>query len=247
MTSTIKFLRVLSALACLSFFVSVSAFAGTRVRGGSGYGPNDTAGTQDCLNQGIAVMPTACEAFQPGNFNGDFTFTLNGNSTTHALPAVQFSDGTFNDIGLTFDVFDVGVIADGTTISMGSTALGVFVCSAAGLPSDHAFDSNGPDHSNLSPTTPGGPGLPCTPILLPAVQTGATYSDSNVDGSPALPFDFVINPDGSVTITKGSGDDVVLFDQEGAASVSTTPEPATFALLGLGLVALAGLLLRRPA
>lgn len=233
MKLSLTLLRNLFLFALLSLSLTLPVMGVTRVKSGSGYGQNDTNGIADCLLPAVAA--NNCEAFQPGG-SGSFTETNGTSTVVNFLPAVQFTDTGSGDIGAIFDVFDLGLVADGTTISMGSTTLGVFVCSRIGQPSDHAFDSNGPDNSDLSP------GLPCTPILLPAVQTGSVIG-TTVNGSN--PFNFVLNADGSVTINKSSQTDVVLFDQE--TPNSTTPEPATFGLLSISLTVLAGLFVRRSA
>jgi hypothetical protein len=234
-----KILRVFSALTFLSLVLSLPAFAGTRVRGGSGYGAFFGSTAQDVIDCNNLNNGNSCEAFQSitnpaGTFDGaavknEYNFVFNVGSG-----------------GTEFDVFDLGSISNPLTLS-GDPNVQIFACGfnfsppggGPGAVSPVAFD-------NVGGTIQG---LNCTPItdsLINYTPNPSNPSQLSTTDAFGKQFMFTQTADGLV-FNSTNGDDVVVFDAPGSGPVSTTPEPGSFALLGLGLVALAGLTLRRTA
>jgi hypothetical protein len=232
MRSLIRILQVSVLLAFVLALTCAPIHAVTRVKSASGYGPNvgsaggptDSSGVMRCASG--MILPN-CEAYYILGLT-----TLDGLSATE----YQFSDTGSGDANVIFDVFDLGTGAISSSLSLSGSILSVFACgdsfTSPGTPSTFAYDSS---QTNLTNPPGGGPGLSCSPI-----EAGGTGSTTDALGNP---FDFTLNTDGSITFGNTSGDDVVVF----AEPATATPEPATFTLMGFGLAALAGLLVRRSA
>lgn len=230
MRSLIRILQSSAVLACALTLFSPQVNA-TRVKQGSSYGESDAFGNS---LSGV----TDCETTDNSD-NGCQAYVLLGSTTLDGISATEyeFSDGS--DPGVIFDIFNLGSsLTNGTTVSLSGAQLGIFTCGDfTGNPSPSDFNSSGP--------AMGQTGLPCTPIgaLTASPNGGYTVLDfTEFNGSLPAGFEFTLNADGSITFNNiPNGDDVVVYD----AAATPTPEPSTLGLLGLGIVALGGLLLRR--
>ena len=187
------------------------------VRGGSGYGTS--AGFTDCLSGQFAIDSggNACEAF---NLNSVGTATLDGVISFNVFQ-FGFNSGDGNNPG-SFYIVDLGSLASGTVFTLASSLFNsadgeVFSCGQNFDPLNNA---------QAFVTDSGGTTMsgPCTPNLTTA------------------PLDFT---NGQFTLNQSISGDLVLDFPVTAAA--TTAEPTSLALLGLGLVALAGKLRRKQA
>jgi hypothetical protein len=231
MRSLIRILQGSALLAVMLTLIGAPTHAATRVKSGSNYGPNvvsdgspsDPTGVTGCSD---GTIPPACQAYD-----------ILGATTLDSLSATeyQFSDSDSADANIIFDVFDLGTGSITTPISLGGATFGVFACGDSptpGTPSTFAYDSG---LVNLTNPAGGGPGLHCSPI-----EAGVAGNTTDASGNP---FNFTLQPDGSITFGNTSGDDVVVFTE----ATTATAEPATLTLMGLGLAVLAGLFVRRSS
>jgi hypothetical protein len=233
MNSLIRILQVSTVLACALALFSVQGNAVTRVKSGSNYGGTDTNsnGVTDCAQMLTPPYPEGCQAY--ALLTNSAPITINGSITD--VTEYAFSDGSSADFGDIFDVYDLGIgnYTDVNVALSGST-LGVFACGGTQL------DSSTPSSVSYS-TNQANFGVPCTPILASATSGNPTTDAFGTN------FLFTLNGDGitfgSATDPIPSTDDLVVYVVPSTAA----PEPATVTLMGLGLAALAGLLVRRAA
>ncbi len=217
---TVAVLLVLFAAAAVPSYAST-----IHVRGASTYG--DNAGFGTCVASIIDFLNTSnasnCEGFTPG------VFTIGGNTYSGDQFAFLEPGGTG------YGILDIITMAGNSTLSLNllNTTLptGVFMCGSFGTDSSVAQDS-GP--TNM-------PGLACT-----SGSSSSDYTDSQ--DVPNVTATYSLN---GVTFGNGNSGGIAIFATDGnivgSTFTATTPEPTSLALLGVGLVALAGKLRRKLA
>jgi hypothetical protein len=188
------------------------------IKGGSGYG--QSSGFSSCLDGTFAAdLGTACEAF---NLTSVGTAALDG-----IIGFNVFHFGFNNDTGTnpqSFYIVDLGSLSSGTVFTLSSSLFNaasgeVFSCG-------QNFDTLNNSQAFITDSTGATMSGPCTPNLSTA------------------PLDYDSST-GKFTLKQSLSGDVVLDFPVGATS--SAPEPASLALLGIGLVALGGKLRRKPA
>ena len=203
------------------FFVIVTSTHATAVTGSSKYGegPGTPGSTVSFSSCSAPTNTEPCEAFSPTD------------TTVGSYTLLQFAYVS-NGASTVLDVVDVGTLAAAQTFFLPSTLLDpstiqVFACGTQGTPFDgtsSVIDSSG----NAVPLPSGYKGASCTS------GTSATNANITFNGLTA-------NGD---SYTTDSGFNVI-GDLVLASTVPVTaPEPGSLMLLGLGLVALAGVAFR---
>ena len=198
-------------------FTSATQATTIPIRGGSGYGPQ--AAFMACVDGTPLPAGLPCEAFSPTSIG---TFTFGGSSP---IDIVRFVSGSQGSKGTTYYIFDLGPIAQGTTFFLSAINSPLFNSSTAEIFScGQQFEplSNPQTFVTASGST-SSLGVPCVP---------------NLTTNPLTP-----NTDGSFTVNQAVSDFV--FDVP--AATTSTPEPASLALLGFGLAAIGSKLRRKAA
>ena len=204
---------------------AVPSYASTiHVRGASTYG--DNSGFATCVASIVDFLNTSnasnCEGFTAG------VFTIGGNTYSGDQFAFLEPGGTG------YGILDIITIAGNSTLSLTllnpALPTGAFMCGSFGTDSSVAQDS-GP--TNM-------PGLACT--------TGSSSGYTDSQDVPNVSAIYSLN---GVTFSNGNTGAIAVFATDGniagSTFTATTPEPTSLALLGVGLVALAGKLRRKLA
>lgn len=149
------------------------------------------------------------------------TFSIGGNTYSGALFAFLEPNGTG------FGTLDIIQLAANSSLTLNllNPALpsGLFMCGSFGLDSSVAKDSVAADMT----------GLPCTAGSSSNAIGG--YFDPQQE-VPNVQANFLGN---SVTFVNGTSDSIAVFATDGnIQGTTTTPEPASFVLIGFGALAL---------
>lgn len=193
------------------------------VRGGSTYGDDQgLAGCQAKIADFVSDPNNLdnCEGF------ATTTFTIGGNTYNGAFFAFLEPGGT------AFGTLDIIQLAANSSLTLNllNAALpsGLFMCGSFGVDNSVAQDSS---LTNMT-------GLPCT-----TGSSGGGYFNGSQE-VPNVQANFLGN---SVTFVNGTSDSIAIFATDGnIQGTATTPEPASFVLLGLGALAV-GRKLRRSS
>lgn len=211
------------ALLCFSLaLVTPSRADKVVVRGGSTYG--DNTGFAGCVDN-INVFTGGGSASNCEGFVAT-TFTIGGNSYSGATFAFLEPGGT------AFGVLDIISLAGNSTLTIPlvNVALptGVFACGSFGVNNTVAQDSTPTDMTGL-PCTSGSSGGGYLSLSQDITGVSATFSATGV------------------TFVNSNSTGIAVFTEDGniQGSTTTTPEPASFMLLGLGAIALGAKLRRK--
>lgn len=198
----------------------------TAVQGGPGW----TLDTHLSLAGSVIDLRAAFDPDPSVTFSGTTLNPLSGAATTYAflfgLPVVpDFYSSAMSTLRLT------ATAVSGTTTVTNSATYPAFVS---------GYGTVGAELTNL------GVDLGTTPCIASGTLASATCDEGTATNSFAPAF--YDNLEALVTYSQDNAASTVTFTGEVAlnqAAVVTTPEPATFTLVGLGLVAFGGTLKRR--
>lgn len=208
--------QIARLVALIAFsLVAVASSHATTVRGGSGYGSEDSTCTVTGNSSG-----NPCEYFSQ---------TALG--TVGANNIVQFTYCCSSGVGQVLDVVDVGQLTGSESFTLPSAFFGatteVFACglqgASGGVTSSDGATSLSPSSGTLN--APGyGPNQPCTSL---SATTDYTFTLSSSGAN-------------TITFTTDAGFDVtgdLVVDSTVPSGSSQVPEPSTLMLTGIGLVA----------
>jgi len=197
--------------------VSASASYATTVKGHSGYGQN--TGLTDCLDGTFAANNNFSDACQAYDLTSAGTAILDGVLTLDVFTfGFNSQDGTNPQ---KVYVVDLGNLTSGTNFTLSSS---LFDTSTADI---FACGDPGTNQTFITDSQQNPVAGPCTPNLDTNPLSTTTVTTAGTDGCTAQ---FCLNQ---------TLDGPLVLDFSPAAAAST-PEPASLALLGLGLAALGG-------
>ncbi|HSC45479.1 MAG TPA: PEP-CTERM sorting domain-containing protein [Candidatus Acidoferrum sp.] len=222
MTRFNHFWKVVAFLSFSLALVTTSRADKVVVRGASTYG--DNTGFASCVDN-IATFTGGGSASNCEGFVAT-TFTIGGTTYSGATFAFLEPGGT------NFGVLDIISLAGNSTITIPlvntSLPTGLFACGSFGVDSTVAQDST---PTNMT-------GLPCT-----SGSSGGGYLNLSQDVT-GVSATFSAT---GVTFVNSNSTGIAVFTEDGniQGSTTTTPEPASVMLLGLGVVALGAKLRRK--